>query len=137
MILFGQEISSFEMIGFVAGIIGVWLTMKESIWNFPIGLINVIASLVLFYRTQLYSDTFQQAIYIVLLSYGWYKWAYGDKKKEELHVSKSSTQLLTMLLFIAIVGIGCLHLPQRQQRKTSTKIKNSERSLICQRVNST
>ena len=104
--LFGQEISSFEIIGFIAGIVGVWLTMKESIWNFPIGLINVIASLILFYRTQLYSDTLQQAVYIVLLSYGWYKWAYGDKEnpaRAGLKVTTCSTPLLLRLLFIAII----------------------------------
>ena len=103
MILLGQETSFIEIIGFIAGIVGVWLTMKESIWNFPIGLINVIASLILFYRTQLYSDTFQQAVYIVLLCYGWYKWAYGDKNKPELNITTSSARLWVTLLIIAIV----------------------------------
>ncbi|MCX6290968.1 MAG: nicotinamide riboside transporter PnuC [Bacteroidetes bacterium] len=102
--LFGQQVTVFEIVGFVAGIAGVWLTIKESIWNFPIGLINVTASLLLFYRSQLYSDTFQQAVYIVLLSYGWYHWSRGTKKKNDLSVSTSSVKLLMILLALAVTG---------------------------------
>lgn len=107
MILFGQETSLVEIIGFIAGIAGVWLTMKVSVWNFPIGLVNVIASLILFYRTQLYSDTFQQVVLTVLLLYGWYKWTLGNRKNsthEELKVTTSSLQLLIVLLIIASIG---------------------------------
>jgi nicotinamide mononucleotide transporter len=102
--LFGQETSVLEMVGFIAGILGVWLTIKESIWNFPIGLINVTASLFLFYRSQLYSDTFQQAVYIVLLSYGWYHWSHRKNVKNDLQISTSSTRLLVIL---AVVAITC------------------------------
>ncbi len=102
--LLGQQVSAFEIIGFLAGILGVWLTIKESIWNFPIGLVNVIASLVLFYRSQLYSDTFQQAVYIVLLSYGWVHWWRSDKTKNDLQVTSSSTK---SLLTLSVLAIGC------------------------------
>src|SRR4051812_32768270 len=103
MILFGQETSLFEITGFIAGIVGIWLTMKQSIWNFPIGLVNVIASLILFYNTQLYSDSLQQAVYIVLLSYGWYQWSHGDKNKHELMITTSTPKLLLKLFAIAVV----------------------------------
>lgn len=63
-----------EIIGFVFGIAGIWLTIKEHWSCFPVGLVNVVFSLVLFLEQKLYSDTIQQAVYIVLLSYGWYKW---------------------------------------------------------------
>jgi len=117
MILFGQEASLIEIVGFMAGVAGVWLTMKESVWNFPVGLVNVIASLVLFYNTQLYSDTIQQAVYIVLLCYGWYKWSgkdgrwkmeVGSREWEvgsgvKLHITTSSAQLLTILFVIFVL----------------------------------
>ena len=63
-----------EFIGFIFGVAGIWLTIKEHWSCFPVGLVNVVFSLVLFMEQKLYSDTVQQAVYIVLLSYGWYKW---------------------------------------------------------------
>jgi nicotinamide mononucleotide transporter len=66
-----------EITGFIFGVAGVWLTSRGSIWCFPVGLVNVIVSLFLFYGHQLYSDSLQQAVYIFLLSYGWYQWTQG------------------------------------------------------------
>ena len=75
--------SVIELIGFVFGIAGIWLTIKESAWCFPVGLINVIVSLILFFEQKLYSDVIQQLVYILLLSYGWYKWISGKGFEEE------------------------------------------------------
>jgi nicotinamide mononucleotide transporter len=97
------EISPVEIIGFVFGIAGVWLTIKENTWCFPVGLINVIVSLVLFFQQKLYSDAIQQAVYIVLLSYGWYKWIAGKDYEKDLEISFSSKKLLFILLAICIV----------------------------------
>jgi nicotinamide mononucleotide transporter len=66
--------SPLEVVGFIFGIIGVYLTLKEQVWCFPIGIINVTLSLFLFWQQKLFADAFQQFIYIILLSYGWYKW---------------------------------------------------------------
>jgi nicotinamide mononucleotide transporter len=92
-----------EIIGFVFGVAGIWLTIKENTWCFPVGLINVMVSLVLFYQQKLYSDAIQQAVYIVLLSYGWYKWIAGKGYERDLEISLSSKNLLFMLLIICVV----------------------------------
>jgi len=91
-----------EIIGFIFGIAGIWLTIKENIWCFPVGLINVIVSLVLFYQQKLYSDAIQQFVYIILLSYGWYKWISRKIETEELKISFSSEKLLIVLFLICI-----------------------------------
>jgi|SRR6185436_10383007 len=92
-----------EIIGFIFGVAGVWLTIKENTWCFPVGLINVAVSLVLFYQQKLYSDAIQQAVYIVLLSYGWYKWVAGKDDQKDLKVSFSSVNLLSALLISGTV----------------------------------
>lgn len=83
-----------EIAGFVTGVAGVWLTIRQQVWCFPVGLINVVISLFLFIQQQLYSDAVQQVFYIVLLSYGWYNWT-----------SYSGNQLLkvTTLTFQSVV----------------------------------
>ena len=92
-----------EIIGFIFGVAGIWLTMRENTWCFPIGLVNVIVSLVLFFSQKLYSDCIQQIVYILLLSYGWYKWLIGENKKSELKISFSSNKLLVILLSLCIL----------------------------------
>lgn len=69
--------SALEIIGFLFGVAGVWLTIKENPWCFPVGLVNVIVSSFLFFDQKLYADVLQQIVYVVLLSYGWYEWTKG------------------------------------------------------------
>jgi len=109
MEILGQYISVTEIIGFVFGVAGVFLTIRQNIWCFPIGLINVTVSLVLFFQQKLYSDAIQQFVYIILLSYGWYKWVRGEDKSRELKISFSSFKLLATLLLLCIffsAGVG-------------------------------
>jgi nicotinamide mononucleotide transporter len=95
--------SPVEIAGFIFGVAGIWLTIKENIWCFPVGLINVIISLILFFQQKLYSDAIQQIVYIVLLSYGWYKWINGDVRLKALKISFSSAMLLIILFMLCII----------------------------------
>lgn len=91
-----------EIAGFIFGIAGVWLTIKENPWCFPVGLLNVIISLFLFLNQHLYSDVIQQVAYIFLLSYGWYMWLFV-KNKIVLPVTTSGNYLKLILILIAII----------------------------------
>jgi nicotinamide mononucleotide transporter len=66
--------NTLEIIGFVSGFAGVFLTVKKNKWCFPIGIINVIISCFLFYESRLYADSLQQLVYIPLLIVGWLNW---------------------------------------------------------------
>lgn len=66
--------STLELIGALTGMTGIWLTLQRRVWCFPVGLVNVSLSMVLFYEQRLYADTLQQAVYIPLLLYGWIHW---------------------------------------------------------------
>ena len=103
--LFGQSTSWLEVIAMLTGIAGVWLTMKESIWCFPIGIINVSLYAWLFISPgiRLYADALLQCIYILLLFYGWMNWADRNKKKEARHTFNipSKTALKLFFIFLA------------------------------------
>ena len=71
-----------EVLGFITGIAGVWLTIRQNPSCFPVGLVNVILSLILFFEQKLYADVLQQIVYIILLLYGWYHWLRPGKKAE-------------------------------------------------------
>lgn len=95
--------SILEIVGFIFGIAGVFLTLKENVWCFPVGLINVTISLFLFYDQKLYADSLQQSVYIVLLTYGWFIWLHGENKKPPV-VSKMDARLKVNCLFIWLAG---------------------------------
>ena len=97
-----------EWIGFLFGVVGIYLGIKEKIAYFPISLINVIVSLYIFYHQSLYSDVVQQGVYILLLSYGWYRWIKGSQNTE-MPVTNASKKLIFILLggiILLTVGMG-------------------------------
>ena len=96
-----------EIIGFICGIAGIVLTLKENFWCFPVGLVNVILSMFLFYTQQLYADTLQQLVYIILLFYGWYRWVNGDSNSKRIPITLSSIKLL-ICCFLVWLGATAL-----------------------------
>lgn len=76
--------------------------MRENIWCFPVGLLNVSLSLVLFLNQKLYSDVIQQAVYIILLIYGWYNWLNIKDKKIEV-IGSTTAKMWFALSFSAIL----------------------------------
>lgn len=81
---FSKPVSWVEVIGFVTGGICVWLVAKQNIWNWPIGILNNAAFLILFVGAGLYADATLQVIFAVIAVYGWYKWAHKAKSGNEL-----------------------------------------------------
>ena len=80
--------NTLEIIGFISGFAGVFLTVKKNKWCFPIGIINVILSCFLFYESRLYADSLQQLVYIPLLIVGWLNWNTNTNDEfivEQLH----------------------------------------------------
>jgi nicotinamide mononucleotide transporter len=71
------HVSWIEVFGFVTGAINVWLLARQNIWNWPIGIANNLAYLILFATSGLYGDTGLQAVYIALAVYGWQLWIRG------------------------------------------------------------
>lgn len=93
-----------EWIGFATGVLGVWLTSRQNPWCFPIGLVNVWISLVLFFGQHLYADALQQAVYILLLTLGWHNWTRKKKEEPSLRISWS-TNRERLLMVCAIISI--------------------------------
>ncbi len=65
------------IIGFVSGILCVWLLIRENVLTFPIGLIYAVVTVVVMMRNQLYADTLLNLYYVAMNGYGWYFWLRG------------------------------------------------------------
>lgn len=90
-----------EIIASVLGIMGVYLTIRQSIWCWPVGLINVILSLIVFFTSKLYADVVLQIFYVAMTLYGWWNWIYGGEKKFELPIRNI---FRSELIFMLIIG---------------------------------
>ena len=71
-----------EALGFTTGVLCVWMTAVEDVWNFPIGIINSAFYIVIFFRSALYADFGLFILYVLLGFHGWYLWLYGNRNRE-------------------------------------------------------
>lgn len=92
-----------EYAGFASGALGVWLTIRQKIACFPVGMINVSLSAWLFWQEKLYADTLQQCVYFVLLVFGWMEWG---KRKEAASSAVSRLNLQQGFLLLTLTAAG-------------------------------
>jgi nicotinamide mononucleotide transporter len=71
-----------EIGGFVAGAACVWLYVRQSMWAWPVGIVNSACWLVLFWTSKLYLDSGLQVVYIALGIAGWYWWLRGVREPQ-------------------------------------------------------
>ncbi len=93
-----------EAASFVTGAVCVWLTVRENIWNFPVGLVNVCTFSVVFFRAGLYADAGLQVVYFILGVVGWYMWLYGGKHRTRLHVGLTGSLERSAIIVAVLVG---------------------------------
>ena len=96
-----------EFFGFVTGAACVALLVRQNIWNWPLGILNNLTFIVLFYRTGLYADVGLQVFYIVISVYGWWNWLHGGRDHGALTVSRVRP-LVAVLLAGAVAATTAL-----------------------------
>ena len=98
-----------EIAGFVLSVIAVWLTARQHILCWPIGIASVIVYAIVFVDVKLYSDAALQVIYIVLQAYGWIIWLKtGPTPTEQRPVGRIDARTWALLLVAGCVATGAL-----------------------------
>ena len=97
-------ISLTEVFGFISGGLCVWLTVKQSIWNWPVGILNNVFFIILFWQSRLYADMALQVVYVVLSVLGWYWWVRGGVGNTTLTVSRIGVRTILILTAIGIAS---------------------------------
>lgn len=77
--LLDHPVSWIEIIGFVTGAACVYGVARQKLWNWPVGILNNIAFIILFLGAGLYGDTVLQVIFAIVGAYGWFNWIRGNK----------------------------------------------------------
>jgi len=81
-----------EQAATVLGVLFVWLAMRESLWNFPVGLVQAAIFGWVCFEGKLYSETVLQALFFAAMLYGWWHWTHGSRDKKPLAVQQLSAR---------------------------------------------
>ena len=99
-----------EIVGTAAGFLCVWLTVRQNIWNWPLGLVNNLFFLVVLAQDHLYANVGLQIVFIILGFYGWWVWLYGGANRTPLPVSRLRPALWATGAAIWVAGSVALAL---------------------------
>lgn len=66
-----------EIFGTVLGVLGVWLMIRQNVWGWPVGIVQVSLYGWVFYEAKLYSDALLQVFFFGIQVYGWWHWLRG------------------------------------------------------------
>lgn len=97
--------SLLEWLAVSTGFICIYLAAKESVWNWPISIISVVAYGFLFFKEAMYGDMTLQIYFLFTGFYGWYFWL--SKRTER---NKPITLLTVKGWLISIASIAVLSL---------------------------
>lgn len=86
-----------EILGFLTGAASVLLAVRESAWNWPVGIANNIFFFLLFWKAKLYADAILQTVYLVISIFGWWNWVFGGEGRTELPISRTRAKELILL----------------------------------------
>ncbi len=91
------EMDITEVLGFITGAVSVWLTVKQNVWNWPIGIANSAFYVIVFFQARLFADSSLNVLYVALGFLGWYWWLRGGAHRTSLKVGRISKRSVFVL----------------------------------------
>lgn len=98
-----------EIVAALAGIASVWFSKKESVWVYPVGLINTLFYVWISLDAHLAGEATVNLYYTIMSIYGWYQWTRRDTQQQiVLRVTHSNSRevqqqwIFFLVCFIAL-----------------------------------
>src|SRR5205085_6920687 len=98
------EMDITEVLGFITGAVSVWLTVKQNVWNWPVGIGNSAFYVIVFFQARLFADSSLNVLYVVLGFLGWYWWLKGGEHRTALEVGRVSKRAAVALAAVGVAG---------------------------------
>ncbi|MDP1815947.1 MAG: nicotinamide riboside transporter PnuC [Leadbetterella sp.] len=106
--IWGYEMSHLEFWATISGALAVWLSVKENVWSWILGLVNVVLASIMFYQIQLYPDMFLQGFFFVTNIIGFWWWKFpkieNANQKNELRITKLEPKTSAILTFGGLIA---------------------------------
>ncbi|MEK5036196.1 nicotinamide riboside transporter PnuC [Paenibacillus sp. FSL R7-0302] len=96
--------TAIEIASTVSGLLCVWLAAKQNIWTYPIGFVNIVFFMIVFYDARLYADFSLQIFFAVLSTYGWIYWLRNKGDQPVKATQKTSAGLAIAMMALTIIG---------------------------------
>ena len=77
-----QATQSLEIVAALAGIASVWFSKRESVWVYPVGLINTMFYVWISLQAHLAGEATVNFYYTVMSLYGWHEWTRRDQQQK-------------------------------------------------------
>lgn len=98
-----------ELVAVVVTLAAVYLTTRQNIWCWPLGMVSVTLYALVFREAKLYADMGLQGLFFALALYGWWAWLHGGEGRgnedyRELEVSRASSRARVALAAIGVLA---------------------------------
>lgn len=103
--VFGYEMSHLEFWATLTGGLAVWLSAKENVWSWIVGLFNVSLAFLMFYQAQLYPDMFLQVFFFVTNIIGFWLWKFPKAENANQHRELRITRLSGRQYLLFMAGV--------------------------------
>ena len=97
--------TALEIAATLTGLLSVWLTARENIWAWPIGLVNVACFFYMFWEVRLYADMTLQIFFFLLSVYGWMIWL-TKRGSAKVRPTRRVQPSMAIILLICLIGVS-------------------------------
>jgi nicotinamide mononucleotide transporter len=99
----GMPMSMGDLLGFVTGVVCVWLTARANLWNFPVGILNSVILGLVFFQQRLFADASLQIVFIAFAMMGWWQWLRHRYAQESSPVFQTTLREQLTLMGVALI----------------------------------
>ncbi|MEL7587369.1 MAG: nicotinamide riboside transporter PnuC [Prolixibacteraceae bacterium] len=101
--------SRVEVLGAVLGLAYIFLSIRQNILTWPVGLLTSALYIYVFFEAKFYADMSLQVYYVGISIYGWYYWIKGrSEQKHRVPVIKTSPALWLPLAAVSVLFFVCI-----------------------------
>ncbi|MGI2293319.1 nicotinamide riboside transporter PnuC [Paenibacillus sp. GXUN7292] len=104
-VAYATSSTALEIVATLTGLLSVWLTAREHIWAWPIGLVNVACFFYMFWEVKLYADMTLQVFFFILSIYGWIIWL-TKRGSDKVRPTRRIQLAMAVILLISLVGVS-------------------------------
>ena len=97
-----------ELFGAITGAVSVALAVRESVWNWWVGIVNNLVYVIVFFEQRLFGDASLQVFFIAISAYGIVRWLTGGERGGAAPVRRiaaAEAGVLLVLLVAATFGM--------------------------------
>jgi nicotinamide mononucleotide transporter len=92
-----------EVCGTVTGFLYLGFSIKQHFLTWPVGLLNALFYIIVFFTSKIYADMALQFYYVAISIYGWWCWHHGSSTGATLQVSRTSYSTWLILLLASVL----------------------------------